>query len=160
MHWRSRFVAVVAPALALSGSLLATGASRAGGTTTPICDGPCPPAPFTIQTQTYGFTGATQTFTVPEGITSIGVQLTGGQGGDGAGCTIQDEEFCGAAGTGGFAAIVDGELAVTPGETLTIVTGGAGGDATAADDTEGTPSVGGAGKAGSDTATAVAATRV
>ncbi|MES2595078.1 MAG: choice-of-anchor D domain-containing protein [Verrucomicrobiota bacterium] len=62
-------------------------------------------------TQTsFAFTGADQTFVVPAGVTSITVKLWGGGGGAG----------------GGSGSFVSGELAVTPNETLTIITGGGG----------------------------------
>src|SRR6478752_3281438 len=132
MRWRPRFVALVAPALALTGALVVAGSTGAGGETVP-------------QSQTFAFTGAAQPFTVPAGVTSITVAVNGAQGGQGAGCTIAGDPFCGTPGTGGNGATVTATLAVTPGEILSVFAAGAGADATAANDTTGDPSVGGAG---------------
>ncbi len=64
-------------------------------------------------TQTFSYTGAEQTFTVPAGVTSVDVTAVGGHGGS-------------AAASGGAAAQVSGELGVTPGETLYVEVGGNG----------------------------------
>lgn len=61
-------------------------------------------------TQTFGYTGAVQNFTVPTGVTSIQVALTG----------------AGAA-AGGAGDKVTGTLAVTPGDVLNLYVGGQGG---------------------------------
>jgi hypothetical protein len=66
-------------------------------------------------TQTFNFTGAVQGFVVPAGVTSILVDVSGGQGGAGAGAS-----------TGGKRGRVLAMLAVTPGELLTVNVGGAG----------------------------------
>jgi hypothetical protein len=67
----------------------------------------------------YGFTGTTQVFEVPAGVTSISIALVGAEGGDGAGTA-------GAGGARGH--IVQGELAVSPGQTLYVLVGGHGAD--------------------------------
>lgn len=67
-------------------------------------------------TQTYTFTGAMQTFTVPSCVTSLTVTLYGAQGGAGYSSPATP-------GRGGY---VTGELAVTGGETLNILVGGQG----------------------------------
>ena len=75
--------------------------------------------PYTSATNTFTFTGATQTYTVPAGVTSLSVTLSGGGGGSSfprAGSN-----------TGGTAALVTGTIAVTPGQVLTIIVGGKGG---------------------------------
>lgn len=64
--------------------------------------------------QTFVYTGGTQTFTVPTGITSLNVTVSGAQGAQGANN----------GGSGGAAAVFDGVLTVTPGEVLTITVGG------------------------------------
>jgi len=65
----------------------------------------------TVSAQTvYSHTGADQTYTVPPGVTAINVKLWG----------------AGGAREGGSGAFVSGTLAVTPGETLTIIVGGGG----------------------------------
>ena len=65
--------------------------------------------------QTFSYTGGPQTFTVPDGVTSIDVVAYGAQGGAGA---------KGAPGKGGQ---ITTDLAVTPGQTLHILVGGQGG---------------------------------
>src|SRR5665213_972033 len=65
-------------------------------------------------TQTYSYTGSTQTYTVPAGVTSINVTLYGGAGGNGSS-------------NGGLGGETTGTLSVTPGEILKLVVGGVGG---------------------------------
>ena len=68
--------------------------------------------------QTFNYTGGTQTYTVPAGVTSVQVTATGGGGG---GTTT---------GTGAAAgAVVSALVPVTPGEQLIITVGGRGGNA-------------------------------
>ena len=85
-------------------------------------------------TQTFSTPGES-TFVVPPGVSSITVAATGAQGGGGfaAGCE------------GGFGASVNGTLAVTPGDTLYVEVGGAGGDSQSAADVTGGSNGGGAG---------------
>ena len=66
------------------------------------------------QTTTYTYTGAADTYTVPAGVTSIQIEVSGGQGGDGDG------------GTGGLGATMIGTFAVSPGDVLDVIVGGAG----------------------------------
>ncbi len=68
--------------------------------------------------QTFTYTGAEQTFVVPEGITAVQVTAVGGHGGSGT-----------PGGAGGPAAQVSGVLSVNPGETLYLEVGGNGGEA-------------------------------
>ena len=75
------------------------------GTGTGKTTGPAPP------TVTFGFTGAPQTYTVPEGVRLIKVTATGGTGADLA------------PSLGGTGAQLTAYLAVTPGEVLTAVVG-------------------------------------
>ena len=63
--------------------------------------------------QTFAYSGAEQTFTVPAGVFSVRVLAVGGSGGS-------------ASKSGGAAAYVNGELSVTPGETLYVEVGGNG----------------------------------
>jgi len=65
--------------------------------------------------QTFNFTGGQQSFVVPNGVTSIHIQAWGAEG-----ATVIPEA---PAGLGGFA---EGDLAVTPGQTLEIFVGGQG----------------------------------
>ena len=73
-------------------------------------------APATVS-QTYGYTGATDTFTVPAGITVLTIQLQGGEGGQGG------ADSSGPSPTGGYQGVVSGTLAVTPGDVLTVAVG-------------------------------------
>lgn len=71
----------------------------------------CTVTPITV---TYNYTGSLQTFTVPAGVTSINIDATGAQGGSiNVSCTA----------TGGLGARMIGDVAVTPGEVITILVG-------------------------------------
>lgn len=65
-------------------------------------------------TQTFNYTGSLQTFTVPAGVTMLTIDATGAQGGS---VTVS------CAATGGLGARIVGDVAVTPGEVLTIMVG-------------------------------------
>src|SRR5690242_9780006 len=78
---------------------------------TPVGTNPC----GGLITQTFNYTGAQQTFTVPAGITSIHVNMYGAKGGDGQN-----------AGTGGSGGRVQADYPVTPGQTIYVFVGGAG----------------------------------
>ncbi|WP_314648339.1 glycine-rich protein [uncultured Microbacterium sp.] len=80
-------------------------------------------------TQTFSFTGAEQEYVVPAGITSISAEVVGAAGG-----TRSDTNR-----PAGRGAVVTGQFAVTPGDTLFIEVGGVGGSWTAG----GTPTPGG-----------------
>ena len=73
------------------------------------------PLPAPSGTATFGFTGATQSFVVPAGVTEVSVAALGAQG-DGS---------CGS-GPAGLGGSTTGTIPVTPGETLVVVVGGAG----------------------------------
>ncbi|HEY3925517.1 MAG TPA: fibronectin type III domain-containing protein [Acidothermaceae bacterium] len=72
--------------------------------------------PATV-TQAYGYTGATDTFTVPDGITQLTLQLAGGEGGRGG------DDVAGPSPAGGYQGVVSGTVGVTPGQVLTIAVG-------------------------------------
>lgn len=74
----------------------------------------------TSTTQTFTYTGGLQTFTVPSGVTSVGIQAWGAQGRMNSGGNVSGRN-------GGYAT---GNLAVTPGNTLYIYVGGGGGTST------------------------------
>ncbi len=76
-------------------------------------------AVFTQTVQTFNFTGAVQTFTVPTCVTSITVKAWGAGGHKGG-----NDTYNGASGGGG--AFTQTTIAVTPGQVLSIVVGGAG----------------------------------
>ena len=67
-------------------------------------------------TVTFGYTGGGQNWTVPAGVTSITVDMAGGQGGTGYGDPTP----------GSNGGRVEGSIAVTPGEVFGIVVAGAG----------------------------------
>lgn len=90
-------------------------------------------------TQTFGYTGANQTFTVPTGVTSIQVTLKGAGGGNG---------------TGGAGGLASGLLAVTAGQVLNIFVGSAG--AANAGTTPGAGGYNGGGNGGSAAGTGAA----
>lgn len=71
---------------------------------------------------TFNYTGGQQTWVVPSGVTSITVDVRGSQGGTGA----ATEDSSG--GIGGKGSRVQTNLNVTPGQTLYIYVGGAGGN--------------------------------
>ena len=71
----------------------------------------------TTGTATFSFTGGIQTFTVPQGITSLNITCYGASGANAIGA---------GAGTGGLGAMTSGTLSVTPGQTINIFVGGAG----------------------------------
>jgi hypothetical protein len=72
--------------------------------------------PARAATTEFKYTGAEQTFTVPAGVTSIGVTAIGAPGGD-------------TSGLGGRGAIVTGALTVAPGQTLFVEVGATAGEA-------------------------------
>ena len=82
---------------------------------------PAPVAASTLVTTTYEYTGTTDTFTVPDGVSAITVTLKGGQGGRGG----YDSQ--GAPIPGGYQGVVTGVIAVTPGEVITVAVGSGGG---------------------------------
>jgi len=68
--------------------------------------------------KTFNYTGAEQTFTVPEGVTSLHVVATGAAGG------ASSQQTCRPIAAGGRGAVVSGNLTVSPG-TLYVEVGGA-----------------------------------
>src|SRR5438132_1270515 len=75
------------------------------------------PAGAASGSETFGETGAEQTFVVPPGVTQVHVVAAGAPGGAG-----------GLGTAGGFGARVAADLAVTPGVTLYVLVGGRGAD--------------------------------
>jgi len=80
-----------------------------------------PVAASSVITTTYGYTGGTETFTVPDGVTSMTVTLKGGQGGLGGG------DSQGSPMPGGYQGVVTGVVSVTPGDMITVAVGSGGG---------------------------------
>ncbi|MCQ4120603.1 glycine-rich protein [Rhodococcus tibetensis] len=87
---------------------------------TPALPAGCVPGSGTAVTCTFTFTGDAQSFTVPEGITSLGVTATGARGGN-VGSVL-----------GGLGAVASRSLTVAPGDALYVLVGGSGGDGTGA----------------------------
>lgn len=81
----------------------------------------------TLEAVVFEFTGAPQTWTVPEGVTSILVDASGAQGG-GIGVIVGPPSNPGF--PGGRGARVRTVIEVTPGESLQVFVGGAGGNIT------------------------------
>jgi uncharacterized repeat protein (TIGR02543 family) len=77
----------------------------------------------------FTYTGSAQTWTVPEGVTSIQVDLRGAQGG---GCGWNGSPLGSGIAPGGLGGRVTASLPVTSGETLFIYVGGQGGTRTVA----------------------------
>ncbi len=73
-----------------------------------------PPSGLLTSSTTFGYTGGSQNFVVPAGVTSIAVEATGAEGGPSSGPIDQ----------GGQGGTVRALIAVTPGETLHVEVGG------------------------------------
>ncbi len=130
--------AAIASALPLGALLLASSpglTSRAGAQV--------------VTQQTFSYDGASpQTFTVPPAVTDVQIAASGGQGGAGAAFSGSGESPA----PGGAGDEVQGvDLAVTPGEQLTVDVGGAGGSASSSNVAGGTGGPSGAN--GADTLT-------
>ena len=67
------------------------------------------------QTQTFNYTGSMQYFTVPTGVTTVTIEVSGAQGGS-SGTNL-----------GGLGAKMKGDFVVTPGQQLKVLVGGQGG---------------------------------
>ncbi|SFS72276.1 HYR domain-containing protein [Marininema halotolerans] len=73
---------------------------------------------------TFTYTGALQTLTIPGGVCTVTIQAQGAAGGSNPALTGAE---------GGLGASIQGLFTVTPGDVLSIVVGGQGGDAIGAD---------------------------
>jgi hypothetical protein len=102
-------------------------------------------SPTNIET-TFSYTGAIQNYTVPSGVTSLTVNLSGAGGGAGNNNTVN----------GGSGALVSGTITVTSGQVLRILVG-QGGMSNRGTATGGSASFGGGGAGGSYTPGGVAA---
>lgn len=71
------------------------------------------------QTETFSYTGAVQTYTVPDGVTLVEIETWGAQGGSSVGLD-------GEPATGGLGGYSIGKLFVIPGQILNVYVGGAG----------------------------------
>ena len=70
--------------------------------------------------QTFSYTGAQQTFTVPSGVETITIKVWGAQGGSGG---YRSSSYCSTGGKGGYST---GSLSVTAGSTVYVYVGGEG----------------------------------
>ena len=112
--------------------IIGVGGAAALAAATALVAGAHTAAPQTETTsgsQTFEYTGVEQSFTVPAGVTQITVQASGAQGGDGG--TPDDLVPLGGSdepqgGLGGPGSTATATLAVTPGEQLRVIAGGAG----------------------------------
>lgn len=116
----ARSVAMPAPSVAPPRRFLTILLAAVLAIAATITAGASPVAATTTVTETFGYTGTTQTFTVPSGVTSITVTLQGGQGGRG-GVDFPTPNF------GGYQGVVTGTIEVTPGQIITVAVGGGGG---------------------------------
>ena len=71
----------------------------------------------TTVTDTYSYTGSTETLTVPANVTQLTLTVTGAEGAQGG------RDSSGTAPLGGYRGVVTGTISVTPGEVLTIGVG-------------------------------------
>ena len=127
-------------------TLLAVAAALAGASAVGFTTGAVSAATPTTLVN-FAFTGADGSFVVPAGVTQITIDGFGAQGGDGGTCGPAKAASA-ASGHGGLGADGTSTIAVTPGETLTVVVGGQGGDGTCVALGEGCtpfPGTGGAG---------------
>jgi hypothetical protein len=70
---------------------------------------------------TFAHTGKIEVYTVPDGVTALRIQAVGARGGEGTPSSGFPDRF-----GPGRGASVEGEFAVSPGETLTVLVGGEG----------------------------------
>jgi hypothetical protein len=100
------------PRLRLGAAALVTG----GAVVIPMLATATPAAAATVST--FSYSSGYQFFTVPAGVSTLYITVDGGSGADGQGIA--------GGGPGGPGGEVRGDLAVTPGEVLTLWVGGAG----------------------------------
>lgn len=81
-----------------------------------LTSGPHAPSLEATSDVVFAYTGAPQTWTVPDGVTSIEISLIGAGGGGGRAVT-------GSTAFGGGGGVVTGTLTVVPGDTLTLIVG-------------------------------------
>ena len=101
--------------LLVVGLVIVAGGGTLAGAVTTVTSG-------TTVTDTYNYTGSTETLTVPANVTQITMTVTGAEGGQGG------RDASGTAPPGGYQGVVTGTITVTPGEVLTIGVGQGGAD--------------------------------
>ncbi|MHB1836703.1 MAG: glycine-rich protein, partial [Solirubrobacteraceae bacterium] len=111
-----------------------------------LCAPPASASACLTGPQTFSYTGAEACYVVPPGVTRVHVVAAGAPGGAGGenvgGSTVPG-------GVGGFGAKVTGDLDVTPGQTLYVYVGGAGGNVANTGDPGGAGGFNGGGAGGS-----------
>lgn len=119
-RWRARAAAVVSVML-MSGGVVALSAAPAAAAELPPGCVEDDSGAYAVARCSYGFTGAVESFTVPDGVTTLeDVTVVGAAGGTAGGACV--------GGYGGQGAIVTATapMKVVPGETLSLRVGGVG----------------------------------
>ncbi|WKZ76452.1 MAG: glycine-rich protein [Vicingaceae bacterium] len=80
---------------------------------TPVGTNPC-----AIDSTIFNFIGNLQTFTVPNGVTSVKIMAWGAKGGGATPCSGPNED------DGGWGGFAEGDLVVVPGQVLNVYVGG------------------------------------
>lgn len=111
---RLRWAASLAVSVVAAGTSVALPGTASAAPATATCTA----SPTGTMTCSYGFTGTPETFTVPAGVTTLTVTAIGAAGGA--------STTAGGTAPGGRGDQVTGDIASTPGSTLTVVVGGPG----------------------------------
>ena len=104
---RIRIAALISAVVAIGALLVALPQAALAGPTT--------------VTKTFSYTGATDTFTVPAGISALTITVVGAEGGNGGADNTP------APAAGGYRGVVTGTLSVNPGDVLGVAVGSHGG---------------------------------
>ena len=104
---RARLIALATSTAAVGALLVATPHAAVAGPTT--------------VTKTFSYTGSTDTFTVPAGISALTITVVGAEGGNGG------ADATPAPAAGGYRGVITGTLAVTANQVLTVAVGSHGG---------------------------------
>src|SRR5258705_356547 len=109
---------IVAPQADTSYRFTAIGPGGSANATASVHVTESRPSPMTHGMEMFNFTGGTQTFVVPAGVTQVRIDAAAAQGGSGETDDGLDD--------GGDGGEIEATIDVTPGETLTVVVGGKG----------------------------------
>jgi len=109
---------IVAPQADTSYRFTAIGPGGSANATASVHVTESRPSPMTHGMEVFNFTGGTQTFVVPAGVTQVRIDAAAAQGGSGETDDGLDD--------GGDGGEIEATIDVTPGETLTVVVGGKG----------------------------------
>ena len=113
--WRHLAIALGVLTLGAGGSFVVAAADSAPATAAPSCTG------TVTVTCTFSYTGASQTWTVPPGVTQATFDVFGAQGGNGS-----NPDAVIPASVGGNGGETTATLGLAPAETLSVVVGGQG----------------------------------